>query len=131
MLGKGYFFVLLTFSLFALYYQSITEGFSLNLGMLGQLANLILLFGGYAYYFNREILTQEYWKYLYYFVLANLLLGFFIAVLPGSYSGDFSLLNANLITNLFVVLLGLAIFSPFYIILYKLAFLKTKKAKKK
>jgi hypothetical protein len=132
--GKIYFVIILVFSLFAFYYQYITDGFSLNLGLLGQVANFTLLVGAYSYYFKKEILEQKYWKYLFYFVLANLLVGFLISIMPGSYSGDFSLLNANLVTNISVSLLGVIIFFPLYFAVYSLAFakiVKTKKSKKR
>jgi hypothetical protein len=120
-IGKIYFVIILVFSLFAFYYQYITDGFSLNLGLLGQITNFILLLGAYSHYFRKEILQQKYWKYLFYYVITNLLLSFLFSILPGSYSGDFSLLNANLVTNIFVALLGFIVFFPLYRAVYKLS----------
>ncbi len=135
MIGKIYFVIILLISIFAFYYQSITDGFRLNLDLLDQIGILILLLGAFSFYFKKEVIKDiKYWRYLFYFLMGKLFLSFLITIWPSSYSGDFSFLNAGLMTNIFVVLLVFMFYFPLYFAVYKLAFPEVvafKKPKKK
>lgn len=135
MIGKIYFVLILLISIFAFYYQSVTDGFGLDWQTLDQIGILILLLGSFSYYFKKEIIQEiKYWQYLFYFLIGKLFISFLITIWPSSYSGDFSFLNAGLVTNIFVVLLVLAFYFPLYFAVYKLAFpekVASKKPKKK
>lgn len=127
MLGKIYFWGISLVILFTIYYQYvITQNYRLY-DILQTGLQLLLLFGGFVYFFKRKLLTLENWQVVYKILVGNVILNLIIQILPTSYLGDFSLLNNGFLVNIFAYLAALIIFIPLYLAVYRLAYTKNKK----
>lgn len=126
MVSKIYFWVIAFIILFTIYYQYIITANYRLFDILQTGLQLLLLLGGYVYFFKVKILTPKNWKFIYKVLIGNIILNLIIQILPSSYRGDFSFLNNGFLVNIFAYLASLIIFIPLYIATYKLAYNQTK-----
>ncbi len=129
MAWKIYFGIVTFIILFSAYYQFITASYKL-FDVINLVSEIILLVGAYGYIFKKKIFSAKNWSLIFKILIALLLINILYQVWPSNYVGDFSLLNAGLLTNIFVYLLITCLFIPLYYAVYKLSLAK-KSTKKK
>lgn len=109
---KAYFsFVLLLFTV-TYYLQFAVSLDYAPLSVLLFIRDALLVAGGFSLYFNRPLLEAKRWGVIFKFLVVLTAATFVYQVWPSSYFGDFSLLNASFLTNVFVYLLLLCFYLP-------------------
>lgn len=131
MLWKIYILGIFILVFFSAYYQFvITQHYTL-LDTVNNIANFILLAGGYSYVFKKTVLPSSQWKLVYKILLVLLGANILYQMLPTSFVGDYSFVNANLFTNIFAYLVVTAFFVPLYYAVYLLSQMTKTSPKKK
>lgn len=132
MVGKVYFLIAAFVLLFSIYYQMVLTGFKPDFYNSFQIiVNLILILGGYSYFFKKRVFEAEFWRKYAYVLGFSLILSLILQFMPRLLKGDFGIYYFNLETNLLGFLLGVIPLIPLYIAVYNLTYNKSSSANKK
>lgn len=127
MLWKIYFWGMVVLISFTAYFQlRISRNYNV-LDLVNIFTNFVLLFGGYSYVFKQNKLTKPAWQKIFKGLMVFLGINILYQLWPSNYRGDFSLINAYLLTNLFAYLLVLSLYLPLYLAIKSLAYPPKKK----
>ncbi|KKQ10394.1 hypothetical protein A2858_01770 [Candidatus Daviesbacteria bacterium RIFCSPHIGHO2_01_FULL_36_37] len=121
MFSKIYFYLASSLLLFSVYYELVVNGFSLDFYKIFLIVtNILVVLGGYSYFFKKQIFSTEVWKKIWYVVAANLGLSLLLQFMPKFLAGEFSIYYFNLLANLTGFILGTILFVPLYFAVYQL-----------
>jgi hypothetical protein len=114
--AKIYFVIITLVIVFSHYYQFITTAKYTFFDYLILVRDVILVFGGFSYFFKKNLLSPSTWKYLYWYLLAHLILSVVQQILPSSYYGNLE--DGQIFLNIFVFILVMSFYIPLYFAVY-------------
>lgn len=122
MLGKIYFIFASGILLLSILYQLAATEYNPGFYYLFQISiNILVILGGYSYFFNKRIFKKKFWQKAYYALILSLFLSFTLQFAPKLLKGDFSIYYFNLSANLLGFILGTILFVPLYVAMFKLS----------
>lgn len=132
MVYKIYFYLAAFLLLFSVYYELVVNGFNLDFYRIFLIVtNILVVLGGYQYFFKKELFSKNFWRWGFYAVAANLGLSLLLQFMPKLLVGEFSIYYFNLLANLTGFILGTILFVPLYFVVYRLASFEAKSKKKR
>ena len=129
MVGKIYFIIIVVLILLANRYQYVTTASYGVFDALFLVRDGLLILGGFCYFFQKTLIDKTYWKYIWWFLVAQVILSIVQQILPGSYYGN--LADGQILVNIFVILFVMSFYIPLYVAAFKLQNIQRVSHKKK